>query len=804
MAPKSRTKRTTKTARKTTIKASPKTPAPTTVETTFAAETAIETTLPETTEVEITPPETTSIEITPPETTTIEIIPPETTALDTTPPETTAIDTTPPETTTVESTSPETTTVESTSPETTTVESTSVETPDETTPGTTAPEIADGTAALGKPSEQETADKAAEKTTVKPTVKRTIRVVKKVIKKKIPKRVQKPSNEVAKSELPLVDGGGDGNKASVLIPIKVENSEQLVAPEAEGSKSDSAVVQSEEVTETQHPLDALNADSVGTQTNGCEIGNVCGDSGVERDEQLLVPKEEVENWEDGGHEEKEVGNSENVGLKEEDVGNCEDGGRKEEEVENCEDGGHKEEEEKGNGATRDEETEVSERRRRRKTEIFVGGLDKDAKEEDIRKVFEKIGEVVEVRLMKNNQTGKNKGYAFLRYASAADAKKALTEYSKIEVCGKLCGTAPVEVNDTIFLGNIDKKWKKEDIVKLLHGIGIEKIDTVTVMTDPNNAEYNRGFAFLELETNKDAQSAYKKLQKKEVFGKGLSINVAWAEPLNEPDEEEMLKVKSVYTEGVPSFWDEKKIKKHFEKFGEIDRVVLARNMHSAKRKDFAFVNYTTRDAALACIESINKEGLTDEGTKVNVRASLAKPIPKGKQTKGGSRPSMKDHSKEKPKAAQRDTNLNASSNKGKSEVSYGYTRDRRSSTTNEHPQVLRDQASWRAGQIHVGRGYRDQAYTYPMPGAKRPLSVLGANTPFSDPRANPRARLDGSFSVASSSALFQGMSGASLPYYQQPIANHRSDSPYGTANNSGYAQTRPGAAPYGSGLYRRY
>ena len=73
-------------------------------------------------------------------------------------------------------------------------------------------------------------------------------------------------------------------------------------------------------------------------------------------------------------------------------------------------------------------------------------------------------------------------------------------------------------------------------------IGIEKIDTVTVMTDPSNVEYNRGFAFLVLETNKDAQSAYKKLQKKDVFGKGLNIKVAWAEPLNEPDEEEMLKV----------------------------------------------------------------------------------------------------------------------------------------------------------------------------------------------------------------------------------------------------------------------
>lgn len=79
------------------------------------------------------------------------------------------------------------------------------------------------------------------------------------------------------------------------------------------------------------------------------------------------------------------------------------------------------------------------------------------------------------------------------------------------------------------------------VIKLLQDIGIEKIDKVTVMTDPSNMGRNRGFAFLELETYKDAQIAFKKLQKKGL-GKLRNIKVAWAEPLSEPDEEELLKV----------------------------------------------------------------------------------------------------------------------------------------------------------------------------------------------------------------------------------------------------------------------
>ncbi|CAL5330298.1 unnamed protein product [Camellia sinensis] len=50
------------------------------------------------------------------------------------------------------------------------------------------------------------------------------------------------------------------------------------------------------------------------------------------------------------------------------------------------------------------------------------------------------------------------------------------------------------------------------------------------MADPSNIECNRGFAFLELETKRDAKNAYRKLQKN-VFGKLPNIKVAWAEPL---------------------------------------------------------------------------------------------------------------------------------------------------------------------------------------------------------------------------------------------------------------------------------
>ena len=77
---------------------------------------------------------------------------------------------------------------------------------------------------------------------------------------------------------------------------------------------------------------------------------------------------------------------------------------------------------------------VKEHRKRKEFEVFVGGLDKDATEDDLRKVFSAVGEITEVRLMMNPQTKKNKGFAFLRFATVEQAKRAVSELKAPMVC----------------------------------------------------------------------------------------------------------------------------------------------------------------------------------------------------------------------------------------------------------------------------------------------------------------------------------------------------------------------------------
>nr|GEW56021.1 nucleotide-binding alpha-beta plait domain-containing protein [Tanacetum cinerariifolium] len=283
---------------------------------------------------------------------------------------------------------------------------------------------------------------------------------------------------------------------------------------------------------------------------------------------------------------------------------------------------------------------------KQRRKIFVHGLDKETKEDDIRKVFEKIGEVIEVKLITNLNSGKSRGFGFVRYASADLADLALTKFRHVEIRGSTWHTAAVEASDTIVLNNIDKKWNNDNVLSLLQKVGITKIDEVSVIPDPENSELNLGFAFIEFETKRDAQMAYRKLQIKNVFGEYSKIKVAWAESLADPVEEEMHNVKSVFAEYIPSSWDEKEVKDHFKMFGEIESIALAKNLHSAKRNDFAFINYKTCQAALSCIEALNNKRSTSEnGLKAHPKVSLAKSIPKGKPVKIKSESAVTEASK---------------------------------------------------------------------------------------------------------------------------------------------------------------
>lgn len=440
---------------------------------------------------------------------------------------------------------------------------------------------------------------------------------------------------------------------------------------------------------------------------------------------------------------------------------------------------------------------TSERRKSKKLEVFVGGLDKEATEDDLRQIFEKMGAITELRLMKDPQTGKNKGYAFVRYATPDEAKRAVKELAKVEIRGKKCGVSPLAEKDTVFVGNIDRNWTKDDVFNKLKELGVENINDVSVVEDPSNAGVNRGFAFIELEAHKDALIAFRTLQKNRTW-EDRTVKVAWAQPSNDPDEDVMAQVKSVFVNILPPTWNEEHVKEHFGKFGEIERVVLSCNMQSAKRKDFAFVNYTTREAAIACIEAFSKDDeLIDGDSKVKVKVSLAKPANKGKnkkvKSKGTNKGDLKGGNKGVSQGhvtAKHSSNTTAGAVAERGLLEKGGQPTLPSavlpsaalpSTTHEILHILRQQAALGQGHVAVSGGHVGgiqqasmvqnlqsmasvQGYGHTLAGVKRPHTALGDISVNS--RGNPRARLE---STTAAGGLSYGLSAGGQGSFSNPV-----------------------------------
>lgn len=156
------------------------------------------------------------------------------------------------------------------------------------------------------------------------------------------------------------------------------------------------------------------------------------------------------------------------------------------------------------------------------------------------------------------------------------------------------------------------------IKQKLKDYGIEGVENINLVADAQNEGLSRGFAFLEFSSHVEAMHAYKRLQKPDaIFGhQERTAKVAFAEPLQEPDPEIMAQVKTVFVDGLPPHWDEDHVRERIKGYGEILKISLARNMSTAKRKDFGFVDFSSHEAAVTCADGINNKELDDGNSKV--------------------------------------------------------------------------------------------------------------------------------------------------------------------------------------------
>ncbi|KAH9731272.1 Heterogeneous nuclear ribonucleoprotein Q [Citrus sinensis] len=254
------------------------------------------------------------------------------------------------------------------------------------------------------------------------------------------------------------------------------------------------------------------------------------------------------------------------------------------------------------------------------SEVFIGGLPKDASEEDLRDLCEPIGEVFEVGLVKDKDSGESKGFAFVAFRSKEVAKRAIDELCSKDFKGKTIRCSMSETNNRLFIGNVPKSWTEKEFRKVIEDVG-PGVDTIELIKDPQAPSRNRGFAFVLYYNNACADYSRQKMTSANFKLDGNTPTVSWAEPKSTPDHSAAAasQVKALYVKNLPENTTTEQLKELFQRHGEVTKVVTPPG--KSGKRDFGFIHYAERSSALKAIKDTEKYEIDGQVLEV----ALARP-----------------------------------------------------------------------------------------------------------------------------------------------------------------------------------
>ncbi|GIY41770.1 heterogeneous nuclear ribonucleoprotein 27C [Caerostris darwini] len=138
--------------------------------------------------------------------------------------------------------------------------------------------------------------------------------------------------------------------------------------------------------------------------------------------------------------------------------------------------------------------------------LFVGGLSWETSKETLQSYFSRFGEVVDSVVMKNNETGRSRGFGFVTFKDPGCVSAVLQskphEINGRTVDAKECTPRSLQRNRKgpsqckVFLGGLPPDITETDIRSALSKFG--KVNQVTIMCDQETKKC-RGFGFLSFE-----------------------------------------------------------------------------------------------------------------------------------------------------------------------------------------------------------------------------------------------------------------------------------------------------------------
>lgn len=241
--------------------------------------------------------------------------------------------------------------------------------------------------------------------------------------------------------------------------------------------------------------------------------------------------------------------------------------------------------------------------------LYVGDLDPDVTEAQLYDRFSQAGQVLSIRVCRDQITKQSLGYAYVNFHQPADAERALDTMNF-----DLMGERPMRIMwsqrdpalrksgvGNVFIKNLDKSIDNKALYDTFSTFG--NILSCKIMTDEHSN--SRGYGFVHFETNEAAEQAIKNvnnmlLNDKKVYVGRFMTKTQRAEAYGSANK----RFTNVFVKNFGDVMDDVKLKEMFEKYGEITSAVVAKG-DDGKSKGHGFINFKDAQSAELAVREMH-------------------------------------------------------------------------------------------------------------------------------------------------------------------------------------------------------
>ena len=202
--------------------------------------------------------------------------------------------------------------------------------------------------------------------------------------------------------------------------------------------------------------------------------------------------------------------------------------------------------------------------------LYVGDLAPDVNEGLLFEIFNAVGPVASIRVCRDAVTRRSLGYAYVNFHQLSDAERALDTMNFTMIKGRPCRIMWSQRDPSlrrsgvgnIFVKNLHESIDNKQLYDTFSLFG--NILSCKVVTDRETGK-SKGYGYVHYETAEAANAAIEKLDGMLIDGQEVQVG-HFMRRNERPDQNDWT---NCYVKKIPFEWDDARLKKEFEQFGEV-------------------------------------------------------------------------------------------------------------------------------------------------------------------------------------------------------------------------------------------